>query len=241
LILDTRVKVASRIPNAEQARYVKYRVTLPGSDPSKVIPSDARQTIQSDGSSDSAFLVIQSVGPLDGAVSLSDVEPQYLKSNAIVNSEDSQVRSLAQRVTRGVVEPWDKAARINHWVFENIRNKTFAVAFAPANAVARNLSGDCSEHSVLAAAMCRAVGVPSRVVIGLVYVENLEGFGYHMWNEVHVNGRWVALDPTWDQTTVDAVHLKLADSSLEGVSPFEAFLPLVRVMGKLGIEPIEFR
>ena len=36
-----------------------------------------------------------------------------------------------------------------------------------------------------------------------------------MWNEVYVNQRWVAIDPSWDQSTVDAVHIKLSDSSLK--------------------------
>ena len=72
------------------------------------------------------------------------------------------------------MDPWEKANAINHWVYRNIRDKNFKVAFAAAGEVARNLSGDCTEHAVLAAAMCRAVGVPSRVVVGLVYVENLE-------------------------------------------------------------------
>ena len=40
-----------------------------------------------------------------------------------------------------------------------------------------NFSGDCTEHAVLAAAMCRAVEVPSRVAIGLVYVEKESAFG----------------------------------------------------------------
>ena len=62
-------------------------------------------------------------------------------------------------------------------------------------------------------------------MVGLVYVEKHQGFGYHMWDEVYINQRWVALDPTWDQTTVDAGHIKLSESSLEGVAPFEAFLP----------------
>jgi transglutaminase/protease-like cytokinesis protein 3 len=94
---------------------------------------------------------------------------------------------------------------------------------------------------VLAAAMCRAVGIPARVVIGLIYVDHLDGFGYHMWNEVYINKRWIALDPSWDQSEADAVHIKLSETSLDGVSPFEAFLPLVRVMGKLTIDPIELR
>ena len=103
-----------------------------------------------------------------------------------------------------------------------MKNKNFATAFAPASEVARNLSGDCTEHGVLTAAICRAVGIPARVAIGLVYVDHLGGFGFHMWNEVYVNRRWVAIDAAFDQTEVDAVHIKLSDTSLDGVSPLRS-------------------
>ena len=56
-------------------------------------------------------------------------------------------------------------------------------------------------------------------MIGLIYVDELDGFGYHMWDEVFVNDRWVAIDPSFDQTTVDAVHIKLSDTSLDGRCP----------------------
>jgi hypothetical protein len=79
------------------------------------------------------------------------------------------------------------------------------------------------------------------VAIGLVYVKEQSGFGYHMWVEVYVNQRWVAVDPTWNQSTVDAAHIKISESSLDGVAPFEAFSPILRVMGKMEIDPIEFR
>jgi hypothetical protein len=241
LILDTVVKVSRRIPDPEQTRHIKYRITLAGADPAEVLLPDLRQTLIPGIAGAAATLDVKSNGPLDGAASSDEVDPQYLRPNALVTSDDARVRSLAERATRGVVSPWDKATRINHWVHGNIRSKNFKVAFAAANTVARNLSGDCTEHAVLAAAMCRAVGVPSRVVVGLIYVDDLEGFGFHMWNEVFVNHRWVALDPSWDQSMVDAVHIKLSESSLDGVAPFEAFLPLVRVMGRLSIEPIELR
>jgi transglutaminase-like putative cysteine protease len=134
--------------------------------------------------------------------------------------------------------------KINHWVFENVRSN-FETTFAPASEVALNLTGDCTEHSVLAAAMSRAVGIPSRVAVGLIYVDNkrfpTKGFGFHMWHEVYVNNRWVALDSSFDQSSVDATHIKLSESSLEGVSPFESFLPIVRVLGKITINPIELR
>ncbi len=149
---------------------------------------------------------------------------------------------MAVEATRNVVDPWEKVVRIVNWVKKNVTDKNFNVGFAAASEVARNLAGDCTEHSVLAAAMCRACDIPARVVIGLVYEpRKLRGFGYHMWVEVYVNRRWVAVDPTWDQTSVDAVHIKISDSSLEGVSPFEAFMPVVRVMGKMQIETLEVR
>jgi transglutaminase-like putative cysteine protease len=220
---------------------VKYRIALKDSEAARAVPTDARQSVQAEGGANSAILEVRSLGPMDGSPGSNEVDPQFLKSNPLVTSDDLRVRSRAQTVTRGVEDPWEKAKRINQWVFQNIRSKNFKVAFAPANDVVRDLAGDCTEHAVLTAAMCRAVGVPARVVIGLIYVDELEGFGYHMWDEVYVNKRWVALDPSWNQTDVDAVHIKLAETSLDGVSPFEAFLPLVRVMGKLSIEPIELR
>ena len=241
LITGTVIKTTRPIPNSEQTRRVKYRLTFSGGDIAQTIPSDARQTVQQDINQESAILVVNSSGPLDGQPGPADVDAQYLKPNVLITSEDSRVRSLAQRATRGVVDPWEKAQRINRWVIENIRDKNFGVGFAAASEVARNLTGDCSEHAVLMAAMCRASAIPARVVIGLVYVERQQGFGYHMWDEVYINQRWVALDPSWDQTTVDAAHIKLSESSLEGVAPFESFLPILKVSGKLQIEPLELR
>ena len=220
-------------------------MTLADGDPASVVPVDARQTIQPGSDKNSLILDVSAMGPTDGTPGPASVDAQYLRSNGMVTSDDDEVRMLARRAIRGSQNPWDQAVKIEHWVFEHIRDKNFAVAFAPANEVARNLSGDCSEHAVLAAAMCRAVGIPSRVVFGLLYVDNekqkVKGFGYHVWHEVYVNQRWVALDSSWDQSRVDATHVKLGDTSLEGVAPFEAFLPMARVVGKLEIDPLQLR
>ncbi len=242
MIAETMVKVPRPISNPDQTRQVRYRVTLKKQDPSQVFPIDARQSVKKEeGATNSAIVEIRSVGPIDGTPIGGEISPQYLQPNALINSDDIRVRSLASEITRGIVDPWEKARAINGWVYEKIRQKDFKVAFASAADVARNLQGDCSEHSVLAAAICRASGIPSRVVVGLIYVEDAGGFGYHMWDEVFVNSRWIAIDPSWNQTTVDAVHIKLSDSSLDGVAPFEAFLPVALVEGQLAIEPIEVR
>jgi transglutaminase-like putative cysteine protease len=244
------IKVKHVIPNAERSRMVRYHLTYKSGNPAEVIPNDARQSFEAGAGKDAAavkienntaVLKIESMGPADGQPGPAEVDAQYLRANALITSDDKQVRSLALRATKGIADPWRKASAIQKWVYDKVRTKNFKTAFAAANEVARNLSGDCTEHAVLAAAMCRAVGIPSRVVVGMIYVDEQGGFGYHMWDEVYVNQRWVAIDPSWNQSTVDAAHIKISDSSLEGVSPFEAFTPIIRVMGKLEIDPIEFR
>ena len=244
-IRNTIIAIGKIIPDPRRTRYVQYRLTLKDGDPAEVFPTDGRQTIQPGPDKNSLILNVVTAGPADGTPGPAEVDPKYTRSNGIVTSDDSRVKSLTARAVGDAKTPWDKAVKIEHWVFENIRDKNFAIAFAPANEVARNLTGDCSEHAVLAAAMSRAAGIPSRVAVGLLYVDNekqrLKGFGYHVWHEVYVNQRWVALDSSWDQSSVDATHIKLGDTSLEGVAPFEAFLPIARVQGKLEIDPIELK
>jgi transglutaminase-like putative cysteine protease len=240
-IMASIIKVASKIARPEATRDVVYRVSLTGSNPAQVFPGDRRQTVRAGADASTAILEVRTAGPGDGAAGPEQVAAEFLRPNTLVSSDDDRVATLARRAVGDALDPWDRAVRIQHWVAQNLRNKNFETTFAPASEVARNLSGDCTEHGVLTAAMCRAVGVPARVVVGLLYVDHLGGFGFHLWNEVYVNRRWVAIDSTFDQAAVDAVHIKLSDSSLDGVAPFEAFLPVVRVLGKLAIEPREIR
>lgn len=243
-IRGTIVKVARPITNPYQTRYIKYKITHQNEDPAKIIPNDRRQTVEPAGDDRSVTLTIQTMGPNDGEAGPPTVDSEYLRPNGLITSGDDRVKELAAKAVGDAVDPWDRAVRINEWVFKNMKSN-FETTFAPANEAARSLSGDCTEHSVLAAAMSRALGIPSRVAVGLIYVDDKsftdKGFGFHMWHEVYINGRWVALDSSFEQSNVDATHIKLSESSMEGVSPFESFLPILRVQGKITIEPIELR
>jgi hypothetical protein len=246
LTLSTMIKVTHKIDKPESTREVTYRVGLKDEDPTTILPSDRRQSLKKDGAPNTSMLVVKTAGPDVGTAGPERVDEQFLRPNALVTSEDPRVRQLAARAVRDARDPWQKAVRITEWVAKNIENKNFETAFAPASEVAQTLAGDCTEHGVLVAAMCRAAGVPARVVVGLVYVPakasgGVEGFGFHMWDEVYVNRRWVAVDAAFNQTAVDAVHIKLSDTSLDGVSPYESFLSVVRVLGKMTIEPVELR
>ena len=240
LLAKSIIKVPRPIPNADRTRDVVYRIRMENDEPAEVFVKDRRQEATVGNDKSTATVEVKTAGP-NAAGKGEEAGPEYLRANPLVNSEDPGVVRLMTKAVGRETDPWARASAIREWVSRNLKDKNFAVAFAPAAEVARNLRGDCSEHSVLVAAMCRAAGIPSRCVVGLVYAPSLGGFGPHMWNEVFVNDRWVALDAAFDQSEVDATHLKLASTSLDGVAPFEAFLPVLKVLDKITIEPIEIR
>ena len=89
------------------------------------------------------------------------------------------------------------------------------------------------------AALARARGIPARVAIGLVYMEGRQAFGYHMWTEVYIDGRWIPIDGTLAQGGIGAGHLTIAHTNLEGTSAYSTFLPVVQILGRLSIEVID--
>ncbi|AQT67683.1 putative protein involved in cytokinesis, contains TGc (transglutaminase/protease-like) domain [Anaerohalosphaera lusitana] len=123
-----------------------------------------------------------------------------LESSRYVQSEDETIKQLAQQATKDCETTAQAVKKIERFVHGYITAKDLSVGYASAAEVAQSKQGDCTEHAVLTTAMCRAVGIPSRVVTGLLYVDGLFGseqvFGGHAWSEAYVNGQWVGLDAT---------------------------------------------
>ena len=110
------------------------------------------------------------------------------------------------------------------------------VNFAPASQVLGDLKGDCRQHAMLTAALCRAAGVPARTAVGLVYADDAQRgpvLAFHMWTEVWVKGQWLMLDAVLGQGSVGAGHLKIADNSWQDIQTLAPLLPVTRVIGKV--------
>jgi len=86
----------------------------------------------------------------------------------------------------------------------------------PAGTVLTALSegaGECTDYADLFTTLARAAGYPARNVYGLAYKDGPQpAFMFHAWNEVYYDGQWHAVDPTWNQTRVDASHIPLSDT-----------------------------
>ncbi len=74
-------------------------------------------------------------------------------------------------------------------------------------------AGECTDYADLYTTLARAAGLPATTVYGLAYKDSANpAFVFHAWNEVFANGRWIAVDPTWNQTRIDAAHIPLTDA-----------------------------
>jgi hypothetical protein len=241
--LNQLVRVNKTVSRPNDTVEVVYRVRIKGEqEPQALIPQDDRQTVRAVKTDELELVVRGQITPPANAPAASEEPPaEYLRSNHTLCSDDAQVKHLARQAIGTEKDPWRKALRIENWVCTHLRNKNFTEAFATADQVARSLEGDCTEHAVLAAAMCRAVGVPSRTVIGLVHLPTQRAMGFHMWIEVWINGNWYALDPTLGQGRVGATHLKISDQHWNDTQSLLPFLPLTRILGRLEIEVLSVK
>ena len=125
----------------------------------------------------------------------------YLARSSMVDAEDPEIRALVAQALRGAeASPLDRAEAMRALVHRVVSEKNLDTAFGTASETARTRSGDCSEHAVLLCAMLRADEIPARVAIGLIYADRFLGeqgiFGWHMWTQALIDGRWVDLDAT---------------------------------------------
>ena len=115
-----------------------------------------------------------------------DLKP-FLSANVYLDSDDLLIQKLAKKAKGNAKTPKAIAHKLTQFVFRYMSNKNYEVGFATASEVARKKAGDCTEHSVLLAALGRALGIPSRVVTGLVYADEFENqkdvLVYHIWTK----------------------------------------------------------
>lgn len=216
-----------------------YRITTPGENPADYLVAGERQAIEP--VDDETVLLTVTAQKMPGGFKSVATDAEYLASSQYLQADDYRVAQHARRAAAGELNAARAAVRMERYVHDKLTEKNFSTALASAAEVAESLEGDCTEHAVLLAAMLRAAKIPSRVAVGLVYIESQSCFGGHMWTEAWIDGSWVPLDATLGKGGIGAAHIKLADSSFadEGAAPVTAFLPLLRVLGNMHIEVVK--
>jgi hypothetical protein len=197
----------------------RLRIRLEGADLSGADLQGAGQTIAGD------VVELRDARELRAEAGHADVS-QYLAPEALIESDAPEIRAEADIAVRGVVGQRARAERLTRYV-NNLLEKKPTVSIPSAREVLRTKVGDCNEHTALYVAMARALGIPARIAVGLVFMHG--AFYYHAWPEVYVDegsgrGLWLPVDPTLNQFPADATHVRLARGGLDKQA---AILPLV--------------
>ncbi|MBS6729587.1 MAG: transglutaminase domain-containing protein [Lachnospiraceae bacterium oral taxon 082] len=138
----------------------------------------------------------------------------YRQPSSDIQSDNQEIIDLANSITAGITNDYDKAVAIHDWVCNNIyydwdsySSKNYTGMDTSALGTLHSKRSVCDGYSNLTAALLRAAGVPAKKISGFAlgvsndyWPENFDPNKdtNHAWNEFWANGRWVILDTTWD-------------------------------------------
>ena len=151
----------------------------------------------------------------------------FLQADQFIQSDHPRIKSLAQKIVGNEQDQLKKARLILEWVYNNLEKKP-TVSIPNAIEVLDMGYGDCNEHATLYTALARAAGIPTDIVVGLIY-QNGKYF-YHAWAASYVKGEWVWVDPVFGEFPASVGHLMLQRGSIERQSE------ITGVVGKLKIK-----
>jgi transglutaminase-like putative cysteine protease len=160
--------------------------------------------------------------------STSQIFQEYTKPEEYVESDNPMIIEVAGNITSSYNDPLNVSKVICTWVNQNLNYSGFSSEARGALWALTNKNGDCTEYSDLFIALCRAKGIPARLIDGM-WLPSVNSSGTqswekvgHDWAEVYFQGRgWIWVDPTSDQFASNdgrhmAIQLGQYCSSLSG-------------------------
>lgn len=155
----------------------------------------------------------------------------YLAAVEGIEAASPAIIVQARQVVEGKTGVVAQARALSSWTAQHLTD-TVDDSGSALTALEKK-SGNCQSHAKLYTALARASGIATRFVSGLVSQDG-RGFLYHSWAESWLDGRWVAVDPTFGQLPADPTHLAL----LEGHTLAD-LAPLVGMIGRIRLSVLE--
>jgi transglutaminase-like putative cysteine protease len=172
-----------------------------------------------------------------------EADARWLAASFIVDHDQPTVVALRDEFLRQSSAESAERRRALVAFVEHEVEATHGQGWEPASITARELRGDCTEHAVLTAALARSLGIPARVVVGMVIVRPADRYVTlgHAWAELRDGDRWVIADAALGAAGADARYVPLGLLENEGpgflvqmVDTMAAWVTRVVVLGPAG-------
>jgi len=172
-------------------------------------------------------------------VPATDASREYLEPNSYVQSGDPELRAKALEIVGGEKDLFRAALRLERWVAESM-SMDLGIAIAPSVEIFKNRRGTCVAYATLLATLARAAGIPSRLVLGYVYVDGM--FGGHAWTEILAGEHWLPLDAAIVAAgTADAARFAIMVSSLKDGPGLLSGGPALQVFGQIDARVLGYK
>lgn len=149
----------------------------------------------------------------------------YLRATPFIESDHLLIRKKAEEITRGIDHESDKAVGLFNFVRDKCHYNMYAttgnIEAYRASAILASGQGWCVQKAILLAALCRAVEIPCGLL--LVSIRNHKSppeavelmqtnvFFPHMYNCLHLNGRWLKAAPTFDRDICERTGVSVVE------------------------------
>ncbi|UCD90855.1 MAG: transglutaminase domain-containing protein [Desulfobacterales bacterium] len=230
LIDFSLIKSSVSIQNPRQTKFLE--IAISGTEKSISIPTDERQHCVRNGKEVFCRIVSQRQDNNSSArYEYHGSLKQYFQPSYIIPFNDRRIIETTKKIVTNTKDANQQIRLLVGWIQENIEQKPVDVFTALD--VLDGKKAECQGHAFLYTAFARAVGIPTRVVNGIAYAPEYQGFLYHSWAESLVDRHWIAIDPTFGQIPADATHIKFVEG--EDISDL---LPLVELIGQVKLRII---
>ena len=153
----------------------------------------------------SDYIAVNSAAEFIPVENLPDYTLLYLLPSRYCESD--RFSFMAAEITQNIELGYLQVEAICQWISNNITYE-YGYSSSSSSACDINLSriGVCRDFSHMGIALCRAINIPARMVVG--YLHELNPMDLHAWFEAFVGGQWYTFDAT--QTTPKGNRVVLA-------------------------------
>jgi transglutaminase-like putative cysteine protease len=148
-----------------------------------------------------------------------EASAKHLSDSFVIDYSEDSIKDFASGFNVSDKQNLE-LSMLEAYVAEYIDNPTYENGFNIASVVATDRSGDCTEYAVLLTALARTIGLPARVVVGTILVEESESISAigHAWVEIWHDQQWHIADAAMYQSPARQ-HFYLPAAALENEGP----------------------
>jgi hypothetical protein len=227
---------------------IRFRLAHRDDDPYRMITDRVGQRIKSNDPKSVEVTVYQNGRELDtelGNGVAFKVDPAALAAAPFVPVDLPQIQKLAtgliaadKSLSPETASNSDKAHACQREIQKRIALVEFDRQIRTVSDSLKTKQANCVEHACLFASVCRSLGIPTRIALGVKSNGSTEMpfMKFHAWIEIRDGGRWVPFDSTDEAFPTSIDRIKIRESYFDAENPYVEVLSVYRLLSGFEIQ-----